>query len=54
MASSRQADDQQQDVIEMRKALGRQIAAHAHSEGENPTAVDALVLFRHAAPSACH
>jgi AraC-like DNA-binding protein len=41
-------------VIEMRKALARRIAAPAHSEGEHPTAVDGLVLFRHTAPSACH
>jgi AraC-like DNA-binding protein len=55
MASQAQErDDRGQDVIEMRKALGRRIAAHAHLEGENPTAVEGLVLFRHAAPSACH
>lgn len=41
-------------VIEMRKALARKFAAHAHSEGEHPTAVSGLVLFRHTAPSACH
>lgn len=41
-------------VIEMRKALARKFAAHAPSEGENPTAVDGLVIFRHKAPSDCH
>ena len=47
-------EDRGRDVIAMRKALARRIAAHAHSEGEHPTAVDGLVLFRHTAPSACH
>ncbi|MGH9630773.1 MAG: AraC family transcriptional regulator, partial [Bryobacteraceae bacterium] len=41
-------------LIEMRKALARRIAAHARSEGEHPTAVGGLVLFRHTAPSACY
>ena len=34
--------------------LAYRIAAHAHSEGEHPTAVDGLSLFRHSAPSDCH
>lgn len=38
----------------MREALVRQVASHAPSEGENPTAVDGLVLFRHTEPSARH
>jgi len=37
----------------MRKALARRFAAHARAEGENPTALSGLVLFRHSAPSAC-
>ena len=41
-------------VIEMRTALARKFAAHSNSEGENPTAVSGLVLFRHSKPSACH
>lgn len=41
-------------VIEMRQALARKFAAHAHSEGEHPTAISGLVLYRHTAPSACH
>jgi len=41
-------------VIEMRQVLARKFAAHAHAEGENPTAISGLVLFRHTAPSACH
>lgn len=41
-------------LLEMRKALARRIAAHTHSEGEHPTAVSGLVLFRHTAPSACY
>jgi AraC-type transcriptional regulator N-terminus len=41
-------------MIEMRRALARKFAAHTHSEGENPTTIGGLVLFRHTAPSACH
>jgi AraC-like DNA-binding protein len=41
-------------VIEMRQALARKFAAHTHSEGEHPTAISGLVLFRHTAPSACY
>ena len=40
-------------VFEMRQALARKFAAHTHAEGENPTSIDGLVLFRHTAPSAC-
>jgi AraC-like DNA-binding protein len=47
-------EDRAQDVIEMRKALACKFAAHTHSEGENPTSINGLVLFRHTAPSACH
>ena len=38
----------------MRQALARKFAAHTHSEGEHPTAISGLVLFRHTAPSACY
>jgi hypothetical protein len=41
-------------VIEMRQALARKFAAHTPSEGEHPTAISGLVLFRHTAPSACY
>ncbi len=41
-------------VIEMRRALARKFAAHIHSEGEHPTAINGLVLYRHTAPSACY
>jgi AraC-like DNA-binding protein len=38
----------------MRQELARQFAARTHSEGENPTAVAGLALYRHTAPSACY
>jgi AraC-like DNA-binding protein len=38
----------------MRKALARRIAARASSEGENPTAIPGLALFRRTAPSPCY
>jgi AraC-like DNA-binding protein len=41
-------------VIEMRKALAGGISAHARSEGENPTVISGLILFRRTAPSACY
>jgi AraC-like DNA-binding protein len=41
-------------VIEMRQTLAHKFAANTHSEGEHPTAISGLVLFRHTAPSACH
>jgi AraC-like DNA-binding protein len=41
-------------VIEMRQSLARKFAAHTHSEGEHPTAISGLVLYRHTAPSACY
>ncbi len=41
-------------AMEMRQALARKFAAHTHSEGEHPTAISGLVLFRHTVPSACH
>src|SRR6266576_2605023 len=41
-------------VLETRKALAHKFAAHTHSEGENVTAVNGLVLFRHTTPSACY
>ncbi len=40
--------------MEMRKALARRIAACAPSEGENPTAISGLALFRRTAPSPCY
>ncbi|HXK05627.1 MAG TPA: AraC family transcriptional regulator [Verrucomicrobiae bacterium] len=46
-------EDRGGDLAEMRKSLARRIAAHARSEGEHPTAVDGLDLFRHSVPSAC-
>ena len=46
--------DPEPAVIEIRRALARKFTAHAHAEGENPTAIDGLALFRHTAPSACH
>lgn len=41
-------------VTEMRQVLARKFAAHTHLEGENPTAIGGLVLYRHTAPSACY
>ena len=41
-------------VIRMRKALARGIAARAASEGEHPTAIPGLSLFRRTAPSPCY
>ncbi len=41
-------------VIEKRKTLARRIAARAPSEGENPTAIPGLALFRRTAPSPCY
>jgi AraC-like DNA-binding protein len=41
-------------VIEMRQSLARQFATHTHSEGEHPTAISGLTLYRHTAPSACY
>lgn len=38
----------------MRRALARKFAVHAYADGENPTAISGLSLFRHTAPSACH
>ena len=46
--------DPEPAVIEIRRALARKFTAHAHTEGENATAIDGLALFRHTAPSACH
>jgi AraC-like DNA-binding protein len=40
-------------VIEMRKDLALQIAAHAQLLGENPTAIPGLALYRRTAPTAC-
>jgi hypothetical protein len=48
-----QRDHRDPAVLEMRRALAR-LAAHTHSDGQHPTAVDGLVLFRHSAPSPCH
>jgi AraC-like DNA-binding protein len=41
-------------LIETRQALARKFTAHTNSEGEHPTAISGLVLFRHTVPSACH
>ncbi len=41
-------------AIGMRQALAGKFAARTHSEGEHPTAVNGLVLYRHTAPSACY
>ncbi len=41
------------EAIEMRKELARQIAAHAPSLGENPTAVAGLALYRRTKPTPC-
>ncbi|MBV9267572.1 MAG: AraC family transcriptional regulator [Acidobacteriaceae bacterium] len=38
----------------MQQALARKLAAHTQSEGEHPTRISALALFRHTAPGACH
>jgi AraC-like DNA-binding protein len=40
-------------VMELRRTLARRFAACALLEGENATALDGLVLFRHSAASAC-
>lgn len=46
--------DPKLEVIDMRTALARRIAAHAPSPGEHPTAISGLLLFRRTAPSACY
>jgi AraC-like DNA-binding protein len=51
---SQEHGDPKLALTEMRQALARKFAAHTHSEGEHPTAVSGLVLFRHTAPSACY
>jgi hypothetical protein len=38
--------DDELALVQMREALARKFAVHGHSEGENPTAIDGLVLFR--------
>jgi AraC-like DNA-binding protein len=40
-------------VIAMRKELASNVAEHAHSLGENPTAIPGLALFRLTRPTAC-
>ena len=40
-------------VIEVRKQLASDIAAHAQSLGENPTAIPGLALYRLTTPTAC-
>jgi hypothetical protein len=40
--------------IEMHQALARKVTHHTHSEGEHATAISELVLYRHAAPTACY
>lgn len=41
-------------LAEARRALARRVAEHAIAEGENPTAVGGLVLYRRSAPSDCN
>ena len=41
-------------LSDMRTALACKIAAHASSEGEHPTAVPGMLLFRRTAPSSCY
>lgn len=54
MANHNQQQDYSEIALnEMRQALARKFAAHAHSEGENP-AINDLALYRHTAPSACY
>jgi AraC-like DNA-binding protein len=42
------------NVVEMRRALARRIAAHAPSAGKHSTAIPGLTLFRRTAPSPCY
>ena len=42
------------DLVEMRAALARRIAAFAQSPGEHATAIPGLSLFRRIEPTACH
>jgi AraC-like DNA-binding protein len=51
---NQQRERPQFGLSEMRRELVRKFAAHAHSEGENATAIDGLALYRHSAPSACY
>jgi hypothetical protein len=53
MAKQKHADPKL-DVIEMRTALARRIAARAPSPGEHATAVCGLSLFRRTTPTACY
>jgi AraC-like DNA-binding protein len=41
-------------VIELRTALAHRISAYTQSPGRHETAIPRLMLFRRAAPSACH
>ena len=41
------------EAIEMRKELTRKIAARAQSQGENPTAIPGLSLYRRSKPTPC-
>ena len=41
-------------VIEMRQVLAGKFAALTHREGEHPTAINGLVVYRHAGSSSCY
>ena len=41
-------------VIEMRRSLAQQIAAHTGKEGEHTTAVPGLILYHRTSPTACY
>ncbi len=51
---TQQGADPRPAVIEMRRALASRIAGRAQSEGEHPTAIPGLTLFRRTEPSPCH
>ena len=46
-------NDLNSTVIEMRKDLTGKIAARVPSQGENPTAINGLALYRRTRPTAC-
>ncbi len=52
MATRKSANGSQQ-AVEMRKDLARRIAAHASTEGEHPTGIPGLSLYRRSAPTPC-
>src|SRR6266853_1901173 len=51
---ARQTEALDPAVIEMRRSLAQQIAAHTGKEGEHTTAVPGLILYHRTSPTACY